>query len=229
MDEVGASFIVTGEVVGQRPMSQRRDALRLIEKQAGCRGIILRPLSSQVLPPTRPEEEGVVNRQQLLGISGRGRKAQLRLAEELGLHGYSPPAGGCLLTDKGFSQRVRDLLSEEIEVGKGDLALLRVGRHIRLRPELKIIVGRNQSDNQRLESLSSGRTIFSPVDFPGPLVLVHGRPNPEEESLIASVLRRYARESSRGEWVEVRNAAGGDRRIRVEHAADDRWIQEHLL
>jgi len=229
MDEVGASFIVTGEVVGQRPMSQRRDALRLIEKQADCRGIILRPLSAQVLPSTRPEEEGVVDRQELLGISGRGRKTQLRLADELGLSGYSPPAGGCLLTDKGFSQRVRDLLSEEMEVHKRDLALLRVGRHIRLRPQLKIIVGRNQSDNQRLESLSGGRTIFNPVDFPGPLVLVHGDPNAEEESLIASVLRRYARESSRGEWIEVRNPAGGSRKIRVEHAADDSWIQEHLL
>lgn len=229
MEEVSASFIVTGEVVGQRPMSQRRDTLRLIEKQAGCMGIVLRPLSARVLPPTRPEEVGVVDREQLLGVAGRGRKPQLRLAEELGLYGYSPPAGGCLLTDKGFSDRVRDLLNEKTEVSKEDLQLLRVGRHIRVRPELKIIVGRNQSDNQRLEELSSGGLMFCPVDFPGPLVLVQGQPNPEEELLIAGVLTRYARESSRGEWIEVKNSAGGGRRIRVEQPTDEDWIQEHLL
>jgi tRNA U34 2-thiouridine synthase MnmA/TrmU len=229
MDEVEASFIVTGEVVGQRPMSQRKDTLRLIEKRSGCTGIVLRPLSALALPPTRPEKEGIVDREQLLGVVGRGRKVQLRLAEELGLYGYSPPAGGCLLTDKGFSDRVRDLLDEKSDVSDEDLELLHVGRHIRVRRGLKLIVGRNESDNRRLQELSRGSLMFSPVDFPGPLVLVNGHPDPDEESLIASVLSRYTRESSRGEWVDVKNLMGQNRRIGLSQPIEDDWIRQHLL
>jgi tRNA-uridine 2-sulfurtransferase len=229
MESIGASFIVTGEVAGQRPMSQRRETMKLIEKRAGCAGIVLRPLSAHALAPTRPEEAGVVDRTQLLSVTGRGRKTQLHMAEELGLYGYSPPAGGCLLTDRGFSERVRDLLAEKDEVNEEELNLLRVGRHIRVRPGLKIIVGRNQSDNQRLEELSRGSVVFHPVDFPGPVVLADGCPDPEEDLLIAGVVSRYARESSRGEWVEARCPTGGARRIRVRHLTGNDWIQEHLL
>jgi hypothetical protein len=229
MEGIGASFIVTGEVSGQRPMSQRKQTLKMIEKQAGCAGIILRPLSAHALEPTRPELEGVVDRTQLLGVTGRGRKIQLHLAEELGLQGYSPPAGGCLLTDRGFSQRLRDLLGEKSEVNEQELNLLRVGRHIRVRPGLKIVVGRNQADNQRLEELGSGNSLFRPVEFPGPVVLVDGSPNPEEELLIAGVVGRYARESTRGEWVEARDPAGETHRIRLQQLTDNDWIQEHLL
>lgn len=229
MEEIGASFIVTGEVAGQRPMSQRKQTMKLIEKRAGCEGIILRPLSAHALEPTRPEDEGVVDRTRLLGLTGRGRKPQLQMAEEMGLHGYSPPAGGCLLTDRGFSERLRDLLEDKADVSEAELNLLRVGRHIRVRPGLKIVVGRNQSDNQRLEELSSGNPMFHPVDFPGPVVLADGLPDADEELLIAGIVSRYARESSRGEWVEARYGAGEARRIRVLHITADDWIQEHLL
>ncbi len=227
--EIGASFIVTGEVVGQRPMSQRRNAIRLIDKQSDCEGFVLRPLSAKRLAPTRPEETGVVDRERLLDVAGRGRKTQLRMAAELGLSGYSPPAGGCLLTDKGFSNRVRDLLAHTDEVSPADLELLHVGRHLRVRPGLKIVVGRNETENQRIERLADAGSLFSPEDFPGPLVLAVGRPDPHEESIIGSVIRRYAKESSRGEWICLQDSNGSPRRIRVADVASRDWIADHML
>jgi tRNA-uridine 2-sulfurtransferase len=229
MAEIGASFLVTGEVVGQRPMSQRRDAIRLIEKQSGCDGLVLRPLSAKVLPTTRMEEAGVVDREQLLDVAGRGRKVQLRLAAELCLSGYSPPAGGCLLTDKGFSRRVRDLLANTDDVSPADLELLHTGRHLRIRPGLKIVIGRNEVENNRIERLSEAGLLFSPVDFPGPVVLAVGRVDSGDEALIGSVLRRYTKEASRGEWIFVERDKRGARRIRVVDQVGEDWISDHLI
>src|SRR3990172_5077850 len=110
MEKSGASFIVTGEVLGERPMSQRRDAMRLIEKEAGLEGVILRPLSAKLLPVTVPEKEGWVNRETLLAFQGRSRKPQMKLADHYGIHDYPSPAGGCLLTDPGFARRMKDLM-----------------------------------------------------------------------------------------------------------------------
>jgi len=229
MDEIGATFIVTGEVVGQRPMSQRRDTMRLIDKQSGCSGIVLRPLSAKVLTPTLPETEGVVDREQLLEVAGRGRKVQLRMAAELGLFGYSPPAGGCLLTEKVFSRRLRDLLEEKKEVTPEDLELLRVGRHIRVRPGLKLVVGRNDAENKRLQSLEKAGVTFAPMDFPGPQVLAVGSPGLEEVVLIGSIIRRYSKESSRGEWIEMRDPRAVELRIQVKDVAPEDWIEAHML
>ncbi|MGO9567490.1 MAG: 7-cyano-7-deazaguanine synthase [Desulfomonilaceae bacterium] len=229
MEEIGASFLITGEVVGQRPMSQRRNAIRLIEKRSGCDGLVLRPLSAKLLPETRAEETGAVDREQLLDVAGRGRKVQLRLAAEFGLSGYSPPAGGCLLTDKKFSSRVRDLLAHADEVSPEDLELLHLGRHIRIRPGLKIVIGRNEAENQRIERLAAVGSLFSPVNFPGPLILAVGRVEPDDEALIGSVLRRYAKESSRGEWISLMLDKGGERRIRVTDQAGQDWISDHMI
>ncbi len=229
MEEIGASFIVTGEVVGQRPMSQRRDAMRLIDKRSGCEGIILRPLSAKVLPPTFPEESGIVDREQLRDVAGRGRKAQLMMARELGLSGYSPPAGGCLLTDPIFARRLRDLLHDSDDVSAEHLELLHVGRHIRLRPSLKIVVGRNEAENQRLEKLAGSGSLFEPLDFPGPTVVAQGRPTPEEEMLIGRILRRYARKSDLGHLIEIRDQAAGTRRITVTDAQDEDWIADRII
>lgn len=229
MEEIGASFIVTGEVVGQRPMSQRKNTIRLIEKRAGCDGLVLRPLSAKILPETRMEEAGFVDREKLLDVAGRGRKVQLRLAAELGLYGYSAPAGGCLLTDKRFSSRVRDLFAHADEVSAADLELLHIGRHLRIRPGLKIVVGRNEAENNRIEPLAAVGSLFSPENFPGPLVLAVGRVEPEDEALIGSVLRRYAKESSRGEWISVQAENGGERRIRVVDQAGQDWISDHMI
>jgi hypothetical protein len=229
MAEIGASFIVTGEVVGQRPMSQRRDTLRLVEKRSGCEGLILRPLSAKVLPPSLPELSGIVDRQQLLDVAGRGRKVQLRMATEIGLAGFSPPAGGCLLTDENFSNRLRDLLDDREDVSQDDLLSLSIGRHLRLRPGLKIVVGRRHAENERLTKLGQSGTLFFPLDFPGPTILAQGEPDAEEERLIGSIIRRYAGHSTRGEWIGIRNHVSGERRIRVAETAGDDWISEHLL
>lgn len=229
LEEVGASFLVTGEVAGQRPMSQRRDAMRLIDKKSGCEGIVLRPLSALVLPPTLPELSGIVDRQALLGVAGRGRKTQLALAQEIGLTGFASPAGGCLLTDKGFAARLRDLLTDRPNPLDEELDLLRVGRHLRLRPGLKVIVGRNASENSRLQELGKRGTLFRLMDHPGPTVLVWGSLEAEEESLIASILNRYARESSRGGRIAVISASGSVRTIQTNIVAEDSWIAQHLL
>jgi tRNA-uridine 2-sulfurtransferase len=229
MEEIGASFLVTGEVAGQRPMSQRRNAMRLIEKQAGCRGIVLRPLSARVMPPSVPEQEGVVDREQLLDVAGRGRKVQLRMAKELGLTGYSPPAGGCLLTDKGFSRRIRDLLDDKEDVNPVDLALLQTGRHIRLRPGLKVVVGRSEQENGRIEALGGSYPVFFSEDHPGPLVAVCGIPDGEEELLIGSIVRRYCKESRRGSRIGIRDSGRVDRIIEVADVAQDEWLSLHLV
>lgn len=229
MHEIGASFLVTGEVVGQRPMSQRRDTMRLIEKRSGCEGILVRPLSAKILAPTLPEQAGILDREKLLDVAGRGRKVQLGLAAEIGLEGFSPPAGGCLLTEKVYSDRLRDLLDDEQDVARRELSLLATGRHIRVRPGLKIVVGRNKDENDRIQQLSEGGLLFFPSGFPGPVVAVQGSPSPEEERLIGSIIRRYARESARGEEIGIRDRFGEEREIVVTEVASPEWISDKMI
>ncbi len=229
MEEMGASFIVTGEVAGQRPMSQRKDTMRLIDKRSRCEGIILRPLSAKVLPVTIPETEGLVDRERLLAVTGRGRKTQLALAQEWGLKGYSPPAGGCLLTDPGFARRLRDLLDDSADVSKSDLQLLKMGRHIRFRPGLKIVVGRNEDENNRITDLAGIGTLSAPNGFPGPAILALGEPGPQEELIIGSVLRRYVKESARGKSIRIHYPDGSDRLVEVPDVAREDWIADHMI
>lgn len=153
MEEIGASFIVTGEVLSQRPMSQMRHTLDLIERESGLVGKLLRPLSAQHFPPTDAEKQGLINREQMLDFYGRSRKPQIALAEQLGLTEYPCAAGGCLLTDKNFAARLRDLFNHNID-NVNDIKLLRIGRHFRLSPEIKLIVGRNEADNDQIERLA---------------------------------------------------------------------------
>ncbi len=229
MEEIGASFLVTGEVAGQRPMSQRRDAMRLIDKRSGCDGLVLRPLSAKLLMPTLPEKQGIVDREQLLDVAGRGRKPQMRLAADLGLTGYSAPAGGCLLTDKNFSRRVRDLLADQDDISEKELVLLQVGRHIRIRPGLKVVVGRSEQENNRLleDFADTGLTFYS-LDCPGPLTLVKGVPTADEEMLIGAIVRRYCKESRRGTGIGIRDPQSGERSIHVTAVAEDDWLAERF-
>lgn len=152
MEQVGASFLVTGEVLGERPMSQRKDALNIIEKQAQVRGILLRPLSARLLTPTLPEEEGAVDREKLLDIQGRCRKPQMELAAKYGISNFPNPSGGCLLTDPGFARRVKDLMTHN-DLCRESLRLLRVGRHFRLSETAKLVIGREKRENIELQSL----------------------------------------------------------------------------
>ncbi|MEW6352337.1 MAG: 7-cyano-7-deazaguanine synthase [Thermodesulfobacteriota bacterium] len=229
MEQIGASFMVTGEVVGQRPMSQRKHTIRFIEKQAECDGIVLRPLSAKLMPQTLVETEGIVDRNRLLDISGRGRKVQLRLAKELGITGYSSPAGGCLLTEVTYSRRLKDLFEDGSDLSPADLEALKVGRHIRVRPGLKLVVARNERENYLLESVGLAGPKFLPVEFPGPTAIAVGNPSAEEKLLIASVIRRYSKESARGEWIEVDDPATGTDRVRTQDVAGEDWIAAHMV
>lgn len=175
MQECGASFIVTGEVLGERPMSQRSDAMRIIEKESGLEGMIVRPLCAGLMKPSRAEEQGLVDRNKFLSISGRSRKPQIQLARDFGINDYPCPAGGCLLTDKEFANRMRDLMKHEPDLPLVSVRLLRCGRHFRLSSQAKLIVGRDEKENSRLEALAGeGDIIFQTPAVAGPLAVGRG-------------------------------------------------------
>ncbi|MDP2853449.1 MAG: 7-cyano-7-deazaguanine synthase [Smithellaceae bacterium] len=195
MPELGASFVITGEVLGQRPMSQQRHTIRLIEKESGLQDLILRPLSAQHFDPTLPEREGIVDRDKLLNISGRSRKEQFALAENLGVKDYPCPAGGCLLTDKVIAARLRDLFDHTSDYSHTDLVLLTLGRHYRLHPDLKIILGRNQEENKRLFSLvKDEQSIFEPDDFRGSTILTVGRLDAAREATMGEMIVSHSQD-----------------------------------
>jgi tRNA U34 2-thiouridine synthase MnmA/TrmU len=193
MMETGADFLFTGEVLGQRPMSQTRQSLHIVAKNSGYGEFIIRPLSALLLAETRPEQEGKVNRQQLLALQGRGRKVQMEMAKAYGVLYYPPPAGGCLLTDPMFSRRLQDLFSRDPEHGTRDIELLRHGRHFRSGESGKIIVGRNQADNKGLQELTGkGDTVLSMAQIPGPLVLIPGGGSEEDIEKAARLCVLYS-------------------------------------
>lgn len=195
MQEVNAPFVVTGEVLGQRPMSQRRDTLNVIERDADMKGLILRPLSAALLPPTKAELDGLIQRDKLLAISGRSRNVQLKLAERYGITGYSTPAGGCLLTDKNFAEKLRDLFEDNKAVTQNDIRLLTVGRHYRIDAGVKIVVGRDNKENAILMSLApEGYHLFTPHDFPGPVALLNGKPSQDIKQTIGRLIITYSKQ-----------------------------------
>jgi tRNA-specific 2-thiouridylase len=194
MNQNGASFIVTGEVLGQRPMSQRREAMRIIERESELQGFILRPLSAKLLPLTVPEKKGWVSRERLLAITGRSRKPQIRLASDYGINDYPCPAGGCLLTDPGFASRMKDLMKNNPDFSLNDVHLLKVGRHFRLTPLAKVVVGRNEGENDKILSLAKeGDTILRVKDFPGPLALARGGVSHKEILKSAIITATYSK------------------------------------
>lgn len=196
MRESGADFLVTGEVLGQRPMSQRKHSLDVIDRETGLAGLILRPLSAKELPPTIPEENGLVDRDRLEGITGRTRTRQMHLARKFGITDYPSPAGGCLLTDPGFGLRVKDLL-EHGELTLENARLLRYGRHYRLAPRTKAIVGRDEKDNAEIERLAVGGDLFLVLaDIPGPTTLLRGETTEEMIKAAGALTARASKAKS---------------------------------
>ncbi len=192
LEPEGAGFVVTGEVLNQRGMSQTRDRLRQIDRATGLEGRVLRPLSAKLLEPTLPEREGGVDRSRLLGLSGRGRTRQYALAAGYGITEIPQPSGGCLLTDPGYSERLRDLWAHDPQAGPSDLNLLRAGRHFRPHPRCKIVVGRNEKENAAIEALRRPEDALVFLrDHEGPMVLVRGESGPEETGLAAWLAVRY--------------------------------------
>lgn len=171
--KIGSGFLVTGEVVGERPMTQMPQAIKLIEREAGVQ--TLKPLSARLLPPTEAEKKGWVDRDKLLAISGRSRKPQFELAKKYGLKDFPTPAGGCILCEKEFAARLNDLFKHKKKINPQDVELLKLGRHFRLK-DSKIIVGRNEKENNKLKELKNKSDYV--LEVPGcgsPITILQGR------------------------------------------------------
>ena len=195
MDEIGAQFMFTGEVLGQRPMSQRRQPMNVIDRDAELDGLLLRPLSAKRLPPTVPEQEGWVDREQLGDIQGRSRQKQMEMAEEYGIEDYPSPAGGCCyLTDANFGRRILDFFEYEGKenLTMDDVMLLKIGRHFRVKPDVKVVMGREEGENKFLERYTPGRWRLETKDVTGPTTLVEGDPTDDDLRQIAGMTVRYA-------------------------------------
>jgi tRNA U34 2-thiouridine synthase MnmA/TrmU len=200
MEAEGASFVFTGEVLGQRPKSQRRDTLRIVERESGLTGRLLRPLSARLLEPTIPERDGLVDRARLLDISGRSRQRQMALARELGVTDWPQPAGGCCyLTDESFARKFFDILDAREEAGearrirKEDVVLLSTGRHFRISPRAKLVVGRSEVENAVLDGYGAGRARLEARGLSGPVALLEGVATWEERVLAARIVARYGK------------------------------------
>ncbi len=193
MEPWGASFLISGEVVGQRPMSQRRDALDLVTGLSETSDILLRPLSAKVLPPTLPEREGWVDREQLLGITGRNREVQLKMAEEIGLKDFEKPGGGCLLTDENFSKKLAEFVKyDTLEVE--DIALLKCGRHFRLPDGAKLVVGRHKEDNEMIDAAITPKYLkIRLLNATGPVAAISAATTEADRELAAKITATYGK------------------------------------
>jgi tRNA-uridine 2-sulfurtransferase len=210
---IGASFIATGEVLGQRPMSQRRDTLDIVERDAGVRGYLVRPLSAKLLRPTLPVTEGVLDLEKLYGIAGRGRKSQMELARKWGIDSYPTPGGGCLLTDPGYSQRLFDLREHQPDHERADMKLLQIGRHLRLDETTKFVVSRNQGENEIFQEQTSGRlAVLYPANFGGPSTAICGPITEENIALAAGMVSRYGKGRRTENAIVVLELPDGKRR-----------------
>jgi len=192
MEKIKADFIITGEVLDQRPMSQRREQLMHIDKQAGLEGFVVRPLSGGLLPETVPQKECLINRNDLLSIKGRSRKITLDLAQKMKIEQFSSPSGGCLLTDPGFCRRLADLMRHQDRVAVRDIELLKIGRHFRLSPEIKLVVGRNEEENGNIEKMIKHDEILVYVpDTGSPNAMLLGSKK-QSVKIAASITARYS-------------------------------------
>ncbi|MFV2058454.1 MAG: tRNA (5-methylaminomethyl-2-thiouridylate)-methyltransferase [Thiohalomonadales bacterium] len=188
-------FIITGEVIGQRPMSQRRDTMPVIQKESGAGDLLVRPLCATKLPPTLPEREGWIKREAMKDFHGRSRKPQMALAAEYGFSDYAQPAGGCcFLTDKAYSKKLNDLWQTrgERDYDLDDIMLLKVGRHIRPKPNFKLIISREEGETNYLQGYRKQFTSIKTISHAGPLALIDGSVNEDEIFLAAQIIGRFS-------------------------------------
>ncbi|MDQ7037785.1 MAG: hypothetical protein Q9N26_01095 [Aquificota bacterium] len=225
MEKEGYQFVVTGEVLYQRPMSQTPERLRLIEREAGLEGYVLRPLSAKVLPPTVPEIKGWVDRSRLLGIKGRSRKVQIALAKKYGLE-YEQPAGGCCyLTDETYAARFREAFAVEGRITRDDLVLFAVGRHIRLPSGVKLIIARNEGEVRFLKGFKERYNHAYRKDGKGTFALIKGVPSEEDLQIIADIIARY----SKREQCEVCMRIDGREVVLIGTPAEDSFIERFKI
>ena len=210
MREENAGFVITGEVLGERPMSQRKDALNMIRKRSELEGYLLRPLSARLLEETVPEREGIVDREKLLAIEGRSREPQLKMAKQYDLSKFFTPAGGCLLTDPIFARRLKDLMSKN-GLTADDVTLLKYGRHFRLDDETKAVIGRNENDNKGIQVLKKSDDVMVRLKgSPGPYGLLRGKASFENIEKTASLVVSHSRRKGAGKttvefWTDGNN------------------------
>lgn len=192
MKEHNIDFIISGEVMGQRPMSQRKDALNAVGKLSEIKDLLVRPLSQKLLSDTLPIREGWVIKDEMLDIQGRNRKRQMEMAEDFGIDFYPSPGGGCLLTDAGFSNKLKDLMQYNI-MDKISIEFLKTGRHLRLNDNVKLIIGRNKNENNILSELAKDEIVLQAKNFPGPLGIIQSKNKltNEDIKLAGSILLRY--------------------------------------
>jgi hypothetical protein len=220
MEQVGADLVISGEVVGQRPMSQKRRDLLIIARESGLEDRLLRPLSAKLLAPTLPERTGQIDRERLFAFHGRGRKELAALAQFYGFTEIPPPSTGCPLAETSFAGKVHDLIRFDLESAPWDFELLKVGRHIRTDARTKVIVGRQAADNERLRWMyrqpgSRASALLVPTAFRGPTVLVVGPATDETLTVAGSLLLRFAKDyDPETAWVEC-DVAGQSRRLPV--------------
>lgn len=228
MEEEGASFVITGEVLGQRPMSQHRQALATIERESGLEGLILRPLSAKLFSPTIAEEQGWVKREDLLNISGRTRKPQIKLALDWGIKDYPCPAGGCLLTDSNFCKRLKDLIKHE-EININNTEFLKLGRHFRLSPKFKLIVGRDENENQRIMNLAQeGDFCFEPKNLSGPTGIGRGEFDQSMKILSSQIIARYTSQEEKVD-VLVKDVSENREEVFSVKASNEDKIKEYMI
>lgn len=230
MENEGARFIITGEVLGERPMSQNHRAMKIIEKEAGLEGFVLRPLSAKCMKPTQPEIMGWIDREKLLAIQGRNRKPQIKLAKEYGITVYLYPAGGCLLTDSHFAKRLKDSL-EHGEEQLNDIQLLKVGRHYRLKSGVKIIVGRNKLENQIIKDRAphNGLLMKMANEIKSPTTLLYRHDNGDDIDYAGALTLRYSDHLSNEGEVQIWRKNGNDIELRsVQKRKDGELIQYRI-
>jgi len=226
-EKIGAEFLVTGEVLGERPFSQRKDVILHIEREAGLEGKVLRPLSAKLLPETEPEKKGYINREKLMAIEGRRRTPQIALAKELGIVEYPNPAGGCLLTEPRFADRLREHLGHEEGLTAFDVELLRIGRHFRV-GNAKVVVGRNEKENEKLQSIAKTNRNVSTLevkDHMSPTTVVVGEANAETIGKAAAITVRYSDAPKDVSVALGYNGADGNRDVNAVAMSDDELRQ----
>ena len=233
IEDNGFDFIITGEVIGQRPKSQRKVTMPIIAAESGADDRLLRPLCAQNLPPTLPERAGWLDREQLFDFSGRSRKPQMALAEQLGLDDYAQPAGGCcFLTDPNYSRKLADLWQSRNDkrYELDDIMLLKIGRHIRPAPHYKLIVSREEGENNFLEGYRKQFTHLRVTSHTGPLTLIEGDPSAEDLELAARITARYSRGRDEEQvQVDVETQNGVNHVLKVKPFAPHEIPQEWLL
>ena len=216
MVEQGFDFLFSGEVLGQRPMSQNANALRSVANYSGHPDRILRPLSARLLPITPLEEQGLVDRDQLLDIQGRSRKPQEALAKEWGLQDFPSSGGGCLLTEIHFSDRLRDLITHQPDCTVHDVELLKIGRQFRLSTHAKLTVGRHQQDNEAIRQVTdSSHIVLRTPGIPGPLGVVTGRPSAADLQLAGRILASYGKGKDQAKIEVVADTPSGEQPLTV--------------